>query len=220
VLATTPSYYELFPHPLSDWLITPDGKPLERDVFDVDVWRRFQWSVFDPDVEARIRARHGDAAVETMHRYFEKRLERARRFVWSLTVPLPPDAKSRMVVLGGDCTPTPARLLVEEENGDSVVRLFPGDVRHKVAGVDYARLMLEPGDGEVTKPSLLARESLDPSKPRHRYIHVAMEYSFLLCEKHSQLTGNASFQDNLLNLLLSGDHPWEEPAVPTPAQMR
>jgi len=219
VLATTPSFYELFPHPLNDWHTDLDGKPLERDVFDVDIWRRFEWSVFDPEVEARIRARRGDAAVETMHRYFEKRLERARRFVWSLTVPLPPDAKSRMVVLGGDCTPTPARLLVEEDGDDSAVRLFPEDVKHKVAGVDYSRLMLEPGDGEVTKPSLLARESLDPSKPRHRYIHVAMEYSFLLCEKHNRLTGNVSFQDNLLNLLLSGDHPWEEPVVPTSAEM-
>ena len=221
VLATTPSFYELFPHPLSDWLIATEGKPLDRDLFDVETWRRFEWSVFDPELETRIRARalsrhqDADAAVDTLHRYFEKRLERARRFVWSLTVPLPAGAKSRMIVLGGDCTPTPARLLVEEENGDSVVRLFPDDVKSKVPGVDYSRLMLEPGDGEVTKPSLLARESLDPTKPRHRYIHVAMEYSFLLCEQHNHLTANASFQDNLLNLLLSGDHPWDEPVVPT-----
>jgi pimeloyl-ACP methyl ester carboxylesterase len=225
VLATTPSFYELFPHPLSDWLVTVEGKPLDRDLFDVETWRRFQWSVFDPQAEARVRERardrgqDGDAAVHTLHRYFEKRLERARRFVWSLTVPVPPDAKSRMVVLGGDCSPTPARLLVEEDGGDSVVRLFPHDIKHKVAGVDYSRLMLEPGDGEVTKPSLLARESLDPSKPRHRYIHVAMEYSFFLCEEHNRLTGNATFQDNLLNLLLSGDLPWEEPIVPTSPKM-
>lgn len=182
VLATTPSFYELFPHPLSDWLITTAGQPLERDVFDAQTWRRFGWSVFDPDVEARVRARavergeDADAVLDTLHRYFEKRLERARRFVWSLTVPVPPDAHARMIVLGGDCTPTPARLLVEEDDGDSVVRLFPGEVKHRAPGVDYSRLMLEPGDGEVTKPSLLARESLDPSKPRHRYIHVPMEY--------------------------------------------
>src|SRR5581483_2429334 len=183
VLATVPSFYELFPHPLNDWLITEKGEPLDRDLFDVTTWQRFEWSVFDPEVEANIRARalrmhpgataaDADAAVETRHRYFAKRLERARRFGWSLTVPLPKGASSRMIVLGGDCTPTPARLLVEEDNGDSVVRLSPDDVKHKVPGVDYARLMLEPGDGEVTKPSLLARESLDPGKPRHRYLHV------------------------------------------------
>jgi hypothetical protein len=195
----------------------------------VNTWQRFEWSVFDPEVEANIRARElrmhpsanaaqADAAVETIHRYFEKRLERARRFVWSLTVPVPATAKSRMVVLGGDCTPTPARLLVEEDNGDSVVRLFPENVKHKIAGVDYTRLMLEPGDGEVTKPSLLARESLDPGKPRHRYIHVAFERSFFLCEQHNRLTGNPTFQDNLLDLLLSRD-PAEERVVPTSARM-
>ena len=215
VLATTPSTYELFPHALSDWLLGVDGKPLDRDLFDVETWQRFQWSVFDPDIEARVRTRaaqdgsNGDAAVDTLHRYFEKRLERARRFVWSLTVPEPEGQSSKLIVLGGDCTLTPARLVVEEDGGDSVVRLYPEDIKHKVPGVDYARLMLEPGDGEVTKPSLLLRQELDPTKPRHQFIQVAPAYSFLLCEDHSRLTSNINFQDNLLNILLSGDRPWD-----------
>ena len=32
-----------------------------------------------------------------------------------------------------------------------------------------ATLMIEPGDGSVTKASLLARDSLDPARPRHRW---------------------------------------------------
>jgi len=60
--------------------------------------------------------------------------------------------------------------------------------------------MLEPGDGSVTKPSLLARNSLSPTSMKAGTIPLA--YPMFLCEEHSQLTGNINFQDNLLNILL------------------
>lgn len=213
VLATMPSIYELFPHPINDWLVKADGQPLDRDLFDVRIWRSFQWSVFDPLAMARLRAQMpSDAAAQVdlavRQRYFEKRLERARRFVWSLTVPLP-KTPVKLVVFGGDCTLTPARLLVEEVGDDSVVRLYPNEVKNPVPGVDYSRLMLEPGDGAVTKPSLLARENLDPTAARNRYLFFPLAYSFFLCEQHDKLTGNINFQDNLLNVLLSREHPWD-----------
>ncbi len=56
VLATFPTAYQLFPHALNDWLIDGDGDALQRDVFDVELWRRFQWSVFDPRVRERVIA--------------------------------------------------------------------------------------------------------------------------------------------------------------------
>ena len=83
-----------------------------------------------------------------------------------------------------------------------VIRLHPEDIKNRVAGVDYGKLMLEPGDGRVTKPSLLARNSLDPSVPGSGDEVFSLAYSMFLCEEHSQLTGNINFQDNLLNVLL------------------
>jgi len=207
VLATMPSTYELFPHPLNRWLVTPAGEALDRDLFDRELWQRFQWSVYAPAVVAGVRARGGDPAL--LQRYFDKRLERARRFVWALTRELK-DSPERLVVFGGNCQPTPARVLVEEDGGDSVARLHPGDVRARVAGVDYEALMLEPGDGQVTKPSLLARENLNPALPRHAHAFFPLAYSFFLCEEHSRLTGNVSFQDNLLNVLLMRERPFDQ----------
>jgi len=66
-------------------------------------------------------------------------------------------------------------------------------------------LMLEPGDGVVTKASLLARDTLDPTIERHRYSFFPVRYSFFLCEAHNRLTSNINFQDNLLHALLSVD---------------
>lgn len=208
-LASMPSLYQLFPHTLVNWIVTSDGKPLNRDLYDVEIWRRFEWSIFDPKVRARMLAKYknpaeGQAHLATFDRYFEKNLERARRFMWSLSIATPmPEPK--LMVFGGGCTLTPARILVEEVEGESVVRMYPSEVTQPLAGVDYDALLLEPGDGSVTKASLLGRNALDPSVIRHKFIHLPIEQSFFLCESHESLTGNLNFQDNLLNTLLSRD---------------
>jgi hypothetical protein len=208
-LASMPSLYQLFPHSLNDWIVTSDGTPLDRDLFDVEIWRRFEWSIFDPKVRQRILSKYankaeGEQQLATFEKYFEKNLERARRFVWSLSVATP-KKELKLIVFGGGCTLTPARILVEEVEGESVVRMYPSEVTQPVKGVDYDALLLEPGDGSVTKASLLGRNALDPSIKRHKFIHLPIEQSFFLCESHESLTGNLNFQDNLLNTLLSRD---------------
>ena len=208
-LATFPSLFQLFPHPVNEWIIADSGVALDRDVFDIDLWRRFQWSIYDIRARARILRRFenraaGAAYLEALERFFEKRLERARRFVWSLTVPLERTPWT-MRVFGGDCSLTPARILVEDVNGESVVRLWPRHIAHPRPGIDYDRRMLEPGDSSVTKASLLARESLDPGVPRHKYSFFPVRGEMFLCEKHNALSNNISFQDNLMQFLLSRD---------------
>lgn len=209
VLATFPSGYQLLPHVLSKWIITNEGKVLERDQFDSKLWERFEFSIFSPKVEKRILKKfeteeEGKQYLKTLKAYFHKHIERGRRFSWSLTVPVP-DHKVEYVVFGGDCNLTPAKILVEEIDGESVVRLYPKDIKNPQPGLDYQRLMLEPGDGTVTKASLLARQTLDPNVPRHEYSFFPLKYPFFLCEDHSRLTGNINFQDNLLHALLSVD---------------
>ncbi len=212
VLVTMPSLYQLFPHALDNWLVSARGRPLDRDVFDIEIWRRFQWSIFDPKTRARVRRQRpadGDAYLALLERYFHRHIERARRFVWSLTVPF--DTPLPLVVFGGDCQATPARLLVEEVEGESVLRLWPHELANPDPALDYERLMLEPGDGVVTKASLLARTELDPTRMRHRYSFFPLDYPVFLCEPHDSLTGNVSFQDNLLNALLSVDARYGRP---------
>jgi pimeloyl-ACP methyl ester carboxylesterase len=208
-VATMPSAYQLFPHALNDWIVSASGKPLDRDLFDINIWRRFEWSIFDPRVRQRIMSSYehekdGLEYIDLLERYFEKHLERARRFTWSLTVPLP-EQPYELIVMGGDCELTPARIIVEEVDGVSEVCLWPREIKNPQAGVNYNEIMLEPGDGTVTKASLLARESLDPSVPRHKWVSFPLGYPILMCEGHQALTGNVTFQDNLLHTLFSLD---------------
>lgn len=209
VLISMPSAYQLLPHPLNSWIVTSEGKELNRDLFDVEVWRRFQWSIFNPKVRHRIRSQFSNELqanryIERLEAYFEKYLTRGRRFVWSLTV-TPPYKPADYILMGGNCNNTPARILVEEVDGESKVRMYPSEVENQKLGIDYEKLLLEPGDGTVTKASLLAKTVLDPTIPRSSYNYFPLDYSILFCEKHTQLTGNIDFQNNLLNILLSTD---------------
>ena len=224
-LATMPSVYELLPHPVTNWIVDTDGKPIEQDLFFVGTWMAYRWSVFDPSIERRVEAQFdskatGTAYLRTLQSYFAKRIERARRFVWSLTYNESQKAPVKMVVFGGDCTLTPARIVLErpalsEVDGVPSARLHPKDIRAPKPGVDYSMLMLEPGDGDVTKPSLLARQSLDPTVSRSEDVFFPLAYAFFLCVDHSHLTGNINFQDNLLNVLLERERPWESAEPPS-----
>ena len=154
-------------------------------------------------------------SLADLQRFFAYRLERARRFMWALSTP-EPETPIRYVLFGGDCTLTPARLLLEPEGDQLMTRLNPPEIHRPIAGVRYDELMLEPGDGRVTKPSFLARETLDPSTEQSEDSFIPVAYWFFLCEDHVQLTNNINFQDNLLNVLLTRSLPWEN----DPSQMK
>ena len=149
-------------------------------------------------------SKQADEYLAGLEKFFDKTIERARRFVWSLTVPLPENHPA-LIVFGGDCHLTPARIIVEEVEGKSLVRMHPDQITQPIKNIDYEALLLEPGDVTVTKASLLGRNVLDPSVPRHKYSFFPLDHAVLLCEEHNSLTGNISFQDNLLNALLIRD---------------
>jgi len=209
VMATCPAPPQLMPHPALDWLLSPDGRPLKRELYDITTWADFQWSIFDPEIAARTIASHGGGAegrayLAMLHEFVALRLRRGRRFAEALSVP-GGERDVRPYVFGGDCAPTLRRLVVEDTKGRYYAREKVEDIRSPVPGVDYAALMFEPGDLVVTRSSLVGRLSNDIAAPREGIESMRISHSLFLCEKHQSLTGNPSFQDNLLNALLSVD---------------
>lgn len=217
-LATMPSVYQLLPNGIRKPLIGIDGRPLrasadpqspELDLFDPATWRALHWSLYDPEITARVAKAaatpaEGQARVAALQAYFDKYLVRAGRFQRALLLPQP-DNPVKIVVFGADCALTPSRVVAEEENGRYVPRFEPGRIRNPRPGREYDLLMLEPGDGRVNKPSLLGRQSIDPTVRASNTGSFPIAFSFFLCEDHDQLTNNINFQDNLLNVLLTRD---------------
>ena len=209
-VATMPSTYQLFPHPLVDWVVNINGEPLDFNVFDVEFWRRYEWSIFDHRIQRRIND-HSDIwpAPEVFERWFEKRLDRARRFVWSLMVPSGTVPLIEPLLLGADCVPTPRRLVFENIGGQSVARLRPEQIQQPAPGVDYETLMFAPGDGSVTKSSLLAREALSPTVAHRVQQSLETHRELFVCAEHDELTSNDELLDTLIEYLLAPEP--EEP---------
>lgn len=205
-VATMPAMYQFFPHPRVNWIADTHGEPLKLDVFNVGTWQNFGWSVFDPRLQRRLEAEPGAwPAQDVFERYFEKRLKRAQRFAWSLDTPTGNVALVEPLLFGGDCVPTPARLVLERVDGESVARLTPEQILHPVPGIDYDRLMYEPGDGKVTKSSLLGPQELNATTRHNEYESNEFNHAFFFCGAHYMLTGNVHFIDNLLHYLLNAD---------------
>lgn len=205
-VATMPSTFQLFPHPLVDWVVNVNGKPLNFDIFDTEFWRRYEWSIFDHRIQRRMD-RHRDIwpAQDVFERWFEKRLDRGRRFAWSLMVPPGDVPLIKPLLLGADCVPTPRRLVFENISGESIARLRPEQILNPRPGVDYESLMFAPGDGSVTLASLLSREDLSHDVPSQAQQAPEAGREQIVCARHDALTSNDVLLDVLIEYLLAPD---------------
>ena len=209
VIATFTGAPQIMPHPAVPWLLDVKGRPLDHSLYDIATWRALGWSLFDDYVADRTARRHGGGAegrayLAMLREYLAKHLRRGRRFMEALSVPAP-GLEPPLHVFGGDCELTLARVVVERIGSRLVGRERVSDIAGPVPGVDYEALMFEPGDAVVTRASLLGRRTLNVAAPRAEIESLRVAHNLFLCERHQQLTGNPSFQDNLLNALLSVD---------------
>jgi pimeloyl-ACP methyl ester carboxylesterase len=223
LLATMPGMVELMASPLDKVLFTADGKPAPLDIYDPSVWRAQLWGIFDPaqapgifrryrilkpgatDQEARVY-------LEKLQANFGRLLERAKAFHNALDAGSVP-ASVKTLLLGGDCTPTRTAFVVEPEGGRWVVRPTPAEVRHPQKGVDLMRLYYGPGDGDVTKASLL--DEVPATSVSQPHTDLPFAGAGFICEKHVKLVKNWTFQDNLLHFLLYTPLPAERRQGPT-----
>ncbi len=218
VMVTFSTPFQALPHPLVKSVLDTHGKPLDLDIYDLSVWRERQWGVFSPEVTARVRASmatatQGQLALADVQQTFARNLERGRRMQWALSAPVPP-TKVNVSVFGGDCEPTPAHAVqIDEANGTRLVfrpaqvdgKPLPGQPRVKDKGVDYEKLMFEPGDGVIPRASQVGRLSEAEATPEAvaRFHPLPVSQTFFLCESHGRLTHNLYFQNNLLYFLMA-----------------
>ncbi|MFN7943098.1 MAG: hypothetical protein U0X73_16015 [Thermoanaerobaculia bacterium] len=204
VLATFPGLPELFPHPRLDWMIEADGLPAAIDLFAIATWRDNQVGIFAPAARQRLRDRlRDDAEVDRYLRAaaasFERALRRGERFQRALAIPLE-RTDVGFYVFGSGCIATPARCLVEREGGALALRSRPEEISHPLPGIDYAARMLEPGDGSVTKSSLLGLPSLVDGRPGPAVFPITA--AVFICAPHESMSSDPTFLDNLLHVLL------------------
>ncbi|KFN48696.1 esterase/lipase family protein [Arenimonas composti] len=206
VLVTFATPFETLPHPQAQVVFSRAGKPLAFDFWSADTWRLRRWGVFSPEVEARVLAQApdretGELRMAELQAHFVRNLERARRFQEAINAPVRGNGVE-VAVFGGDCAPTPGRAVLDiGPDGRERLVIRPNEVHSRIDGVDYERLLLLPGDGLVTRDSMLGRDLPEVFGRPSGVFPIAQ--SLFLCEQHDQLTVNPWFQNNLLNFLLA-----------------
>lgn len=196
VIATMPSIYQLLPPTGVPALLDHRREPLPLDLHDVGTWERLGWGPFAPlDAERKRRASsglaRGGAAAGT---HLAAALGRARDFHLALARPTPRACPVRVAVLGGDLLPTLGRAFVPERRG-APPRFEPWTRAE-------AAVMMEAGDGRVTRASVLASHLPEAETSENGAGLPELAQSFFAGADHHGIYGEPTFQSALLRALL------------------
>jgi pimeloyl-ACP methyl ester carboxylesterase len=214
---TAPSIFQLMPHGATVRFLDENLRPLKIDIYDPEAWRRYNWSPYaDKDFRRRFMsddekyARSNRAAAEDLDGYFRAVLNRARRFHEALDVEVDGATPVALYVFGGDCEETfDAPLLLRDEKRNRWITLteprsFRTSDGRSMTKKEVTAAMYLPGDGRVTRRSLLA-ETLAASRRTSSLFNAGLPISYAVfsCDLHGDIQNNLTLQDNALTALLS-----------------
>ena len=207
-LITMPSTFQLLPHEGTFRIYDENLQRIKEDIFDPSTWRKYGWSIFGN--EDHLLEQFSEAEVGRMEHYFEVVLKRAKEFHAALDVKNSGQSKIAFFIIGSDCISTlDGAVIYMDTKKKKWVTLTKKDSFRRSDGVkvrsdDVERVLYQPGDGRVTRRSLLA-ETLAADKRQSVLFDSALPltYALFACEEHDKLTGNPVIQDNLLTALIS-----------------
>jgi pimeloyl-ACP methyl ester carboxylesterase len=200
--ASTPSVFQLMPHRAAAKFLDENLQPLNLDLYDAEVWKRYGWGAIN---SAEFRRQH-NRNPEELDAYLAATLKRAHRFHQSLDAVEVAESPVVLLAFGGDCEETLSApvILRDEKNNRWLTLIRPREFRTS-AGVKMSKqqvteAMYAPGDGRVTRGSLLG-ENLIKSRDRVTGFTLS-RYAVFGCDLHGALPSNKSLQDNALTAIV------------------
>jgi hypothetical protein len=200
--ARTPSVFQLMPHQQAAKFLDENLQPLDLDLYNVEVWKRYGWGALTTD-EFR---REYNGNVEDLDAYLANTLKRARRFHEALDAVESADSPVVLLAIGGDCEETlSAPVILRDQKRNRWLTLIRPREYRTSAGVKMSKrqvtaAMYAPGDGRVTRASLLGENLV---KTRDRITGFTLSrYAVFGCDLHGQLPRNKTLQDNTLTAIV------------------
>lgn len=217
IVFTSPAVYQLLPSQQSARFFDGNLKPLSVRLYEIETWRRYKWSAaFDENIRRRelkllvkdLGLARGKAEslrlLAERERFLRVALRRAAAFHNALLAESPPPARLRFAFIGGDCLATLDGAII-------LIGIAPRTIFHasNYPGGRWLRrkaeeLILAPGDGSVTRHSLLGYPLNSNSAGA---IPLAMRSTpveaVFLCESHNGLIADAAAQNSLHLTLLT-----------------
>lgn len=208
-IVTVPSVFQLLPHRDAVKFLDENLQAIEIDLYNVEVWKRYGWSVIYSSPE--FRRRHGqevgtDGGEDELDAYLSATLRRARRFHQALDSVENTNSPVVLLAIGGDCEETlnSPVILRDEKRNRWVTLTRPREYRtssgQKISRKQATEAMYLPGDGRVTRTSLLGENLF---KARDAVTSFTLSrYAVFGCDLHGQLQRNKTLQDNALTAIV------------------
>src|SRR5688572_12136775 len=215
VAFSSPSVFQLMPHAASTRFLDENLKPLPIDLYDAATWTLYEWEREQAGNDKVASGGDGDRTLRSQvtvdrKRYLEAVLLRARRFHEALDAPLRSEPPVALLSFGGDCEETLDAPVIRRDQKKArwITLTRPESFRtsdgKRISKSAATAAMYAPGDGRVTRRSLLAEDLPGPLGPGSLFNSgKTIAYSIFGCDLHGNLQNNPILQDNLLTALMS-----------------
>jgi hypothetical protein len=222
---SSPAVFQLLPHAGTVAFYDKDLKPLPLDIYDPAVWRKYGWSLAcEPEYRRRFAGRklkvrtpgHDELAglasqhaLDELDGYLNAVLARTRKYHEALNAQGDAKPPVSYYVFAGDCEETLQAFVIvrDAKRGRYETLTRPRELRgpdgRRITREEVKRVMFGPGDGRVTRRSLMA-ETFGGKRPAAHSPYVTtlpIVHSFLICIVHGYIQDSANVQDNVLTFL-------------------
>ncbi len=195
-IATMPAIFQLLPNLKTTRFYNENLKPIKIDLYNIKNWRKYGWAIYSNKKHLEGLS---EAEIGRLEQYFRIVLRRAKRFHEALDAKAPRRGGSEMYLVGGDCYSTLDAMIVYKNDKQKWITLtspdsFQTSTGVKVRSSQLRSLMYSPGDGRVSRKSLLG-DGFDDTG--------FIKQTFFVCERHDAIMNNRTIQNNVLTLLIN-----------------
>jgi pimeloyl-ACP methyl ester carboxylesterase len=207
----SPSVFQLLPHAGVVKFLDENLKPIPIDLYDPEVWKRYGWTpIYSQEFRRKYTNNNANPEADTVKKldeYLAVTLKRTRRFHEALDAGISQNQPVTLLAIGGDCEETlnaPVILRDAKQNRWTTLirpREFRNSSGVKLSKQQVTEAMYSPGDGRVTRKSLLG-ENVSTVGGQETIVKLPLTFAVFGCDLHGQLQRNKTLQDNALTAIV------------------
>lgn len=218
---TSPAVFQLLPHPGTARFYDENLEPLKIDLYEPETWKKYNWSAYTNqnfrnkfsgqslavDRNGK-KSEYADMTLVELDQYFAAVLARAKAFNDALDADTTVPVSLGFFAFGGDCDLTLDGAVIYKDQKTNTWKTlfssksFKNSDGKQISKSEVRRKILAPGDGRVTRRSLLAETILEENYRNSLFRRTLPVSATFFCETHDELPNNKIMQDNFLTALI------------------